>query len=666
MKTRNFKLYTLLVSMVWALFACQPDEYNLGSVLSKEDLEYTITQNASDPNMVILESLTPGVTPLWVTPMGRSTRVKDTLRFPFAGDYEFIYGVQSDGGLVQSDPYQLSITGNNFSYIDDPLWEMLSGGVGNSKTWYLDLDAEKVSRFFTAPIWFFTDTYEWDNLHSEAGSNYIDTKTWAATDAIVPNITDGSATWYWKADWAGNTWMCDAADFGTMTFDLINGANVTVDQQAYGLGFAQGSYLLNVSNHTISFSDALPLHDSNRDADLQSATEFRVLYLSEDFLQIFVPALGACYNYLSADYIANWVAPDQPDPEPPYDGDANDDLTTSVTTSKTWKIDLDIPYNWHSLAGAALNVIKSTASEEGGFSFDTWAPPYDADVFGAVSVTLTKEGEGGTYLIKTADNTYEGSYTVDENYNIDFGQPITFFSGVGGWLTFGTTAENTLRIILSEKDALGDIEGIWLGQRSADKPEYMSLHMTPVSEGAEDDPLVAWKKALVGKTFTPDVNWFVDWVNFPPDFTGGWTSASTFGDDFTSNGWVWDANVRAVAESASLTFTEEGGNIKLTLSQTKDGVAYSATGDVVINPDDNILNISIPLVDYAGTAASWLPTTNTKSLSGDANDFYFVSHGGSNLSNITTNGFWLGIISGSTAAGDDKDEVVISHYVLKN
>jgi len=205
---------------------------------------------------------------------------------------------------------------------------------------------------------------------------------------------------------------------------------------------------------------------------------------------------------------------------------------------------------------------------------------------------------------------------------------------------------------------------MWIGAIDPANPQYTAFHLIPQSAGGTVDPLAAWKKALVGKTFTPDVNWFVDWINFPPDFTGGWTSSSTFGDDFTTNSWVWDANVRAVAESASLAFSMDGDNIKLTLEQTKDGSPYIATGDVVINADKNILNINIPLVDYAGTAASWLPTTNTKSITGDTNDFYFVSHGGNNLSNIDTQGFWLGIVSGSTAAGDDKDEVLVYHFVL--
>jgi hypothetical protein len=154
-------------------------------------------------------------------------------------------------------------------------------------------------------------------------------------------------------------------------------------------------------------------------------------------------------------------------------------------------------------------------------------------------------------------------------------------------------------------------------------------------------------------------------VDFPPAFSGSWISTSTFGYDFTSNGWVWDAKVREVAESASLTFRQEGDEIKVDVKQKKNGVGFTATGSVKIDPDKNILNISIPLVDYAGTAASWLPSTNAKCISGNKNDWYFVSHSGSNLSNIDTQGLWLGVVANSVVGGDTKDEVLIYHFLKK-
>ena len=148
---KNKILMALSALLVLTFIACQPEEYLLGDMVSKDQLKYSIIQNPDDPNMIILKSETPGMTPMWITPMGRSTRVTDTVKIPFAGEYNFIYGVQSAGGFVQADTFNLTLTTDNLTYVDDPLWTLLSGGVGNSKTWLLDLDAEGVSKFFNGP-----------------------------------------------------------------------------------------------------------------------------------------------------------------------------------------------------------------------------------------------------------------------------------------------------------------------------------------------------------------------------------------------------------------------------------------------------------------------------------------------------------------------------------
>jgi hypothetical protein len=180
--------------------------------------------------------------------------------------------------------------------------------------------------------------------------------------------------------------------------------------------------------------------------------------------------------------------------------------------------------------------------------------------------------------------------------------------------------------------------------------------------------LILWphrKKALIGKTFKPDTAWFIDWLNF--DLTGGWTSASTFGTDFTSNSWVWNEATSNIAKSASLKFEAAGSDIKVTLTQDLRDAAgnittagYTVSGKVTINPDIPSLTFEFPLVNYTGSPASWVNTTNSKGANWTkplgTNEWIFVSHGGSSLSNINQNGFWLGAVSNSTAAGDAKDE----------
>lgn len=312
----NHYIYSLMASVLLLFSACSPDEYDLGvKDLVPDDLvegiAFTITHDAQNPNIVYLENKMPGMYQVfWEHPQGRSLEDKVTLRIPFAGEYEVTFGVETRGGYVKSNPAKFTVDGMCAEFISDPMWTMISGGAGKSKTWVLDLDAEGVSRFFKAPLYFFTAGYTWDNLHNAAGENYIDSEEWDAATAIVPNLTDGSATWYWLVDWPGNTWMCAAADFGTMTFDLKDGANVITDQEAYGRGKATGSYLLDVEAHTIKFSDAWPLCVEERYSEMEGnapGRTFNILYLSENFMQLLIPESGTCLNFISQDYKDNWM-----------------------------------------------------------------------------------------------------------------------------------------------------------------------------------------------------------------------------------------------------------------------------------------------------------------------------------------------------------------------
>ncbi len=46
------------------------------------------------------------------------------------------------GGLVYGEPVSFEIDDFYAGFVSDALWTMLSGGVDNEKTWYLDLDAD--------------------------------------------------------------------------------------------------------------------------------------------------------------------------------------------------------------------------------------------------------------------------------------------------------------------------------------------------------------------------------------------------------------------------------------------------------------------------------------------------------------------------------------------
>ncbi len=497
MKTRNIKFYTLLLGLVMALFACQPDEFSLGKLLSKEDLSYRITQDADDPNMVILESLTPGVTPLWITPMGRSTRVKDTLKFPFAGDYEFTYGVESAGGLIQDDAYPLTITTNNFTYINDPLWEMLTGGVGQSKTWVLDLfpeeEAPAYAKYFVGPLYFYGTDDSWETV----------------TEGIA--APEGSDSWNWKADWAGNgSWLFGEEtelDYGTMTFDLIDGAHMEVDHKILGRQ-ESGTFMLDADNHTLRSTDAYILHDEGRDGQVIDWGNLKVLSLTENTMQLAalrdeaLSGEGACllvYNFVSQEYSDNWVAPETEDPEPALPDGWEDDISQVVSTTIEWKLSESNPLDWANLDGSMMNGWQNPED------YPDWLGTPDPAVYGDFSMTLNS-ADNTVEFVSPDGTTTAGTYSIDEKGIYSFDVTVPSFTIIN-WASFAADANNQLRILQIEKDASGAVTGMWLGAISADKPEYMAYHLEPnFGGGAETDPLEVAKKIISAKTWKLDSN----------------------------------------------------------------------------------------------------------------------------------------------------------------
>lgn len=481
-KIFKFFITSLMVAIIFA--SCSPDKYEMSDPdVKSEDLvegiAFKIEYDKTNPNIVYLTNLMGSrYTPLWKHPQGRSQEQKVTLKMPFAGTYEVTFGVQTQGGLVYGETVTFEIEKFYPEFVNNELWTMISGGVGKSKTWYLDLDANEVSRHFAGPLYFFTGTYSWDNLHTPSGDNYLDADPWNWKDAITPLAgDDGNSLWYWLADYPGNKWMCAAADFGEMTFDLIGGANIHVDQQNYGLGSHNGTYMLDVDKHTISFSDANPLYVSERTDEISAATQFRILYLSEDFMQIMIVPSGTCLNYISKDYRDSWTPPVQTeDPVPPIDGTANDVLTT--TKSKAWTLSEIAPYDWTDLNGKLINNFSTQSS----YISTGWAA-YKKDMIAATKFTFTASNEaGGKFIFSSYGNAdVEGTYTLDSKNDIDFGQTLSAVISETnfGWISTAkleTTSENKLRLLKTKTDVFGTITDMWLAQRLTTKDQYMVYH----------------------------------------------------------------------------------------------------------------------------------------------------------------------------------------------
>lgn len=548
------KLFAFFAIITMMFASCAPDSYDLGTIdVKSEDLvegiAFKIEHDASNPNIVYLTSLMESkYTPLWSHPQGRSQKQTVTLKVAFPGTYEVTFGVETRGGIVYGDPATFTIDEFYAEFVSDELWTFISGGVGNSKTWYLDLDADGVSRYFLGPLYFYGTDDSWETV----------------TNGVT--LPEGSDSWSWQADWPGNTWMMDAADFGSMTFDLIDGANVIVEQKTIpDRGTETGTYMLDVDEHTMRMTDASPLHDINRDGVVIDWGDIKILSLTENTLQLGVlrdavlSGEGACllvYNYISKDYFDNWVAGE---PEPPYSGNPNDDLTSTFT--KKWKLSTETPYNWTELDGTFLYNWSSPAD------YASSGYDYNQILIENISLTMTKTGEKtGNYVFTDGNaDKITGTYKTDDNNNIIFDQDIEFT--ISGIQKLSTTSDKALRIIRSETNDTGVLSGLWLGKRDETEEKYMVYHfeLATSSSGNEGTEIAVDNSKILFGNLEGNTNFRIEIYN---EYGSGTAADPPVNrDDFVFSG------------SIAVTFTISGITLKSGASGSYNTVLSYADGD---------------------------------------------------------------------------------------
>ena len=477
---KQFRLFIISALTVAGFVSCQPESFTLGEVdLTKDDLvqgiAFSVTPDASDPNTIHLKSLlSPEYTPLWEHPQGRSQQNEVILQIPFKGEYTVTFGVLTRGGAVYGEPYVFTIDTDNLNFVNDDFWTAICGGVGNSKTWHLDLNAQgEFSDKFKGPVWYWTDTFTWDNLHTAQGLTYLD-KGWDSANAIIPN-TD----WYWAADWAGNGWICEAADFGTMTFDLIDGAHVTTLQSEFGLDDWHGTFSLNTTNHTIDMTDAYPLHIAGHHESLiASSRSYRILYADQNFLQIMVifdnGDTPVSLNYVWDGYVPPVV---EEKAEIVLPEDWRDYVEPKTNHLPNYKLNEETPFDWFNLDGTRKEIASFTPLEDLG------------------DVTLSFNTPDKAFTFSTlAGETFEGKYTLDDKGVYSFSTAIPAFAiAAEEDIDFALNADNSLRILSYEvDDYTGALTELWLGREIRDSRgeliQYMGYHFSAVIAGADNTP----------------------------------------------------------------------------------------------------------------------------------------------------------------------------------
>lgn len=259
-----------LVTIVFA--ACTPDEYELQAPLAKSALKFSVTKDAQNPNKFYLKSETPNAQPYWVTPVGTSIKLEDTIVIPFPALNDTIkYSVETPGGLVTADPYVFDVTTIDVDYVSDQMWIDLAGGIGKSKTWVLDVDANAKSKGFAGPFYFGGTGWEWDPAFSDIG-------------------------------WSGVA----AGDYGTMTFDLIGNANFKSDNKMFPDLSGTGKFMLYPGTKELITYGAQVLHDKAQGGQVASwFTRMTIKTLDADHMQLIAkkdPNNWLIYNYITKTY----------------------------------------------------------------------------------------------------------------------------------------------------------------------------------------------------------------------------------------------------------------------------------------------------------------------------------------------------------------------------
>lgn len=616
------RIFTAILAALVFATSCVDDNQELGVLLDKSQINFEVIQDfeaSPGGNTVILRNNTPGTVSMWDYGTGRSTKAQETICFAFQGEYVIKFSAVTAGGLVEMDPVTIQVTGDNLDCVNDPLWTMLTGGVGNEKTWILDNGKYGLS---TGPL-----------AYADPGRAQV----WGD---YQPN---------WEPA-PGDVGIGPEYEAAEMTFSLDGGPFLTTVKPNEPGGDESGTFFLDAENHTLSTTDATIIRPASFIANASNWTDkLNILELTEDRMRIAVMRTndeGPWYyilNYVSKEYAENYVPSFVPDPN----FDHGDQLFfLAGNSATTWKFNTETPFNWTDLNGTFLNAGWRSISD-----YPDWTG-YNAGAIPNIdNVRITFGRNGDVTIVKDDGAIEKGDFMLNETKNIISFQGVKpEFYISGGWVNATTTSyfedeggnvitgENEWKIVKT-KTVAGVVTDVWFGKRDTGKKEYMVFHFELVS--GHPDVYKEMLKGLTGgttgttsRTFKIDTNWPVDWTNL--DGTG-WTVPGV------QEGWYWSPEIAASVQGQTLTFTQTDGVVTVT---KKDESGAISSSPVTIDAETQTINIpDINIIQFG--AGSWLPTSGPeyKWVRGD-------------FTEVPENGFWLGVASSPT-------EYTAYHYVLK-
>lgn len=128
--------------MLTLITSCQKDEYTgeVGNAPTANEIQFTATPTASNPNILDFKSQYKGITAHWDFGNGTSADgLEPKGAYPFAGTYTVTLTMITGGGPVKTTK-TVTIATTNTSMLSDEAYTLLSGGLSNpaGKTWVID------------------------------------------------------------------------------------------------------------------------------------------------------------------------------------------------------------------------------------------------------------------------------------------------------------------------------------------------------------------------------------------------------------------------------------------------------------------------------------------------------------------------------------------------
>ncbi len=466
------------IGMVLLIFtSCNKDEDNFDPnkylPVLDQDFYYTV-----DENDVLFTTTLSG--DVWFTNVSSGTEYsvegsEVTVKITHAGTYPFTCNVLVEGVTYSSDTFNVFIEQDDLSFLESGYWLYLTGGhtdgVGNTKTWRMDMDSDAELVFFDSPLYFSGTTdypyWSWDVLESDL-------------PYTLPDSTEMTTFFNWKPTYEENTWLMVAEDYGTIAF---NGVDGTVSTTKSGVT-ENGQFSFDPETMKLTLTNCIIPIDAARLEDEQFEEEdlynLRIYTLKDSIMQIGIKRSYEGGSESKWTMIYNFIV-DNYDYPPRELFIYTEPIRTSITVNDlvgTWKYD-EVAQNWIGWEGLGDKgtVIESkllngwVTREEIISALESWGASNAESIFTENDAKEFVFNADGTCTLAGIENTYSVSDGV-----ITFSTSLTNeFSCV--FITLTGTTVSVLDVKLDDDGNLYNETGIWIGQRNGNKYESSAVHL---------------------------------------------------------------------------------------------------------------------------------------------------------------------------------------------